>query len=591
MDRVERINDLPLWDTILRTNINNFEPTINNKADKNHKHDEYLTKAEAMDKYATFTYLTTEINKIIGLIENIDLTPLVTKNELKNKKYLTKIPDEYVTESELNNMGFLTEQQDLSTYATITYVDAGIAVLKKWVEDNYAKKTELDAIRARLEKLEIEINKLKQDLEDMKADVDGLDIIVGYSITYTLTSVASSNSETYAEQNTLYSTKLSCVSNYDFSTVKVTMGGTDITSSVVTTSGTDERTINISNVTGNIVITAVAKEVIEKVYTVTYNLSGATSSNQTTTIVGENNSYSTSITPNDGLTLDTVTVTMGGTDITSSVVTDTSEEIVFEQGGIDINGSIDNVYTDCVRSNYVYIHGLSSVSISLDAYTGDMLQLGIIAIYDNNKNFIREIDARYMGIYSFTPETSDYYMIFEVTSGQNGILNPGVTNTEGVVTVTPSKAKDERTINISKVTGDIVITATTVTTDTTVSEEVLTLYQGYPKQNSSSYDGDESSVSTSPIDITNLKSLTVTITQSSDDSVYLMYMNEYDENKLFIGDNYVGQSMSLKTYTLSESDLNNYRTLDTYLGFSITSNTYHTLYPSVLTVTAYYTYY
>lgn len=465
MDRVERINNLPLWDTTLRTNINNFEPTINDKADKNHKHDEYLTKVEAMDEYATFTCLITEINKIIGLIENIDLTPFVTKNELENKKYLTKIPDEYVTESELNNMGFLTEQQDISGYTTTTYLNSEINTLKNWVDDNYAKKNELDAIRTRLENLEIEINKLKQDLEDMKADVDGLDTIVGYSITYNLTSVASSNSEIYAEQNTSYSTKLSCVSNYDFSTVKVTMSGTDITDSVVTTSGTDERTINISNVTGNIIITAVAKEVVEKVYTITYNLSGCTSTNKTSNLTGENNSYSTTINPNSGYEIDSIKVTMGGTDITSSVVTDTSEDtqIVFEQGGIDINGSIDNVYTDYVRSNYINIHGLSSVSISLDANTGYMLQLDKIAIYDNNKNFIREIDASYKGTYSFTPETSDYYMIFEVTTESHTILNPGVTNTSGVVTVSPlNEGKDERIISISKVTGDIVITATAV---------------------------------------------------------------------------------------------------------------------------------
>lgn len=542
MDRVENINGFPLWDTTLRTNINNFEPTINDKADKDHKHDEYLTKAEATNKYATFTYLTTEINEIIGLIENIDLTPLVTKNELENKKYLTKIPDEYVTESELNNMGFLTEQQDVSTYATITYIDAEIAVLKKWVEDNYAKKTELDAIRTRLENLEIEINKLKQDLEDMKADVDGLDIIVGYSITYTLTSVASSNSETYAKQNTSYSTKLSCVSNYDFSTVKVTMGGTDITNSVVTTSGTDERTINISNVTGNIVITAVAKEVIEKVYTITYNLSGAASSNQTTSITGENNSYNTSITPNDGLTLDTIKVTMGGTDITSSVVTDTSEEIVFEQGGIDINGSIDNVYTDCVRSNYVYIHGLSSVSISLDAYTGDMLQLGIIAIYDNNKNFIREIDARYMGIYSFTPETSDYYMIFEVTSGQNGILNPGVTNTEGVVTVTPSKAKDERTINISNVTGDIVITATAKNSSsgTTGTSNVSIIHNSAVDEDGTFYSADMYARS-NMIDVSNYSSVTINVSISYTPFYYeIVNIALYDSSKKLLNMEFLG---------------------------------------------------
>ena len=422
---------------------------------------------EMVDKYATLIYINSEISKIIELIDNIDLTPLVTKSELENKKYLTSVPDEYVTESELNNMEFLTEQ-DLSTYATMAYVDAEIAALKKWVEDNYAKKTELDAIRARLENLEIEINKLKQDLEDMKTEVDNIKPVVTYSITYDLTSVTSTNTMISIIENNSYNTVLSCASGYDFSNVTVTMNGVDITNNVVTTSATDERTINISNVTGNIVITAVAKEIIEKIYTITYKLSGCTSTNKTSNLTGENNSYSTKINPNNGYEIDSIKVTMGGTNITNDVVTD----------------------------NY---------------------------------------------------------------------------------------------IEISNVTGNIVITATAVTT--AVTEEILTLHQGYPRQNSSSYDGDESSVSTSPIDITNLKSLTVTITQSEDDSVYLMYMNEYDENKLFIGDNYVGQSMSLKTYTLSESDLNNYRTLDTYLGFSITSNTFYTLTPSTLTVTAYYTYY
>ena len=124
-----------------------------------------------------------------------------------------------------------------------------------------------------------------------------------------------------------------------------------------------------------------------------------------------------------------------------------------------------------------------------------------------------------------------------------------------------------------------------------VSEEVLTLYQGSPEQNSSSYDGSEGVVSTSPIDITNLKSLTVTITQTSDNSVYIMCLNEYNANKLFTDYTSVEHSMSLKSYTLSESDLNNFRTRDKYLGFTINSNTFWELYPSQLTVTAYYTYY
>ena len=274
MDRVEKINGLPLWDTILRTDINNFEPMINDKADKNHKHDEYLTKVEAADKYATLIYLTTEINKIIGLIDNIDLSHLVTKDELENKKYLTKVPDEYITESELNAMGFIKNQQDISGYTTTTYLNSEINTLKNWVDDNYAKKIELDALRARLQQLEDEIDKLKKDMDDMEADVDGLEVVVEYSITYKLTNVSSTNiTSNITGENNSYSTTLNpSKSNYEIDNVTVTMGGTNITSSVVSGDST-RKAVNISKVTGNIVITATAKKVNVPCTGVSFNIS------------------------------------------------------------------------------------------------------------------------------------------------------------------------------------------------------------------------------------------------------------------------------------------------------------------------------
>lgn len=42
----------------------------------------------------------------------------VTETELNSKGYLTEIPSEYITESELDNKGFLTEHQDISQLAT-----------------------------------------------------------------------------------------------------------------------------------------------------------------------------------------------------------------------------------------------------------------------------------------------------------------------------------------------------------------------------------------------------------------------------------------------------------------------------------------
>lgn len=81
------------------------------------------------------------------------------------------------------------------------------------------------------------------------------DTNVYYTVTNTLTQCTSNNSATKAVQGGSYSATITAKSGYELSSVKVTMGGTDISASAV--SGGK---ITISNVTGNIVITAVATE-------------------------------------------------------------------------------------------------------------------------------------------------------------------------------------------------------------------------------------------------------------------------------------------------------------------------------------------
>lgn len=89
-----------------------------------------------------------------------------------------------------------------------------------------------------------------------------IDTNVYYTVTNTLTQCTTNNSATKAVQGGSYSATITAKSGYELSSVKVTMGGTDISSTAV--SGGK---ITISNVTGNIVITAVATE---KVVTPTY---------------------------------------------------------------------------------------------------------------------------------------------------------------------------------------------------------------------------------------------------------------------------------------------------------------------------------
>jgi hypothetical protein len=84
------------------------------------------------------------------------------------------------------------------------------------------------------------------------------------------------------------------------------MGGTDITSSVYSNGK-----ITITNVTGNIVITATASA---NTYSVTKNLTNCSISNSATA-VSHGASYSATVTANDGYELKSVTVTMGGANV------------------------------------------------------------------------------------------------------------------------------------------------------------------------------------------------------------------------------------------------------------------------------------
>lgn len=116
---------------------------------------DYVTKSELQAKldalninidlsaYATKEELTQAINSIdlSAYAKKTDLPIVPTKvSQLENdSNYLSSIPEEYVTETELNAKGYLTEHQDLSAYAlkteipsldgyaTTQYVDNAIA--------------------------------------------------------------------------------------------------------------------------------------------------------------------------------------------------------------------------------------------------------------------------------------------------------------------------------------------------------------------------------------------------------------------------------------------------------------------------------
>ena len=93
---------------------------------------EYITDSELTAKgYATENYVTTAIDNAQlsgGSGETVDMTKYALKTDIPTKtseltndsEFITEIPTEYITETELNNKGYLTEHRSLENYAKIS---------------------------------------------------------------------------------------------------------------------------------------------------------------------------------------------------------------------------------------------------------------------------------------------------------------------------------------------------------------------------------------------------------------------------------------------------------------------------------------
>ena len=84
---------------------------------------EYVTDSELAAKgYLVEANLSEYAKK-----SEIPTVPTKTSQLTNDSNFLTAIPAEYITETELNNKGYLTQHQSLEGYATKTYVDNAIA--------------------------------------------------------------------------------------------------------------------------------------------------------------------------------------------------------------------------------------------------------------------------------------------------------------------------------------------------------------------------------------------------------------------------------------------------------------------------------
>ena len=98
--------------------------------------------------YATETFVTNKIAEAQLETDSdpIDLSGYATKDDING--FITEIPAEYITETELNRKGYLTEHQSLEGYATEQYVNDAIAGIDIPDPDlsEYAKKSDIPEI-------------------------------------------------------------------------------------------------------------------------------------------------------------------------------------------------------------------------------------------------------------------------------------------------------------------------------------------------------------------------------------------------------------------------------------------------------------
>ena len=142
-------------------------------------------------------------------------------------------------------------------------------------------------------------------------------------------------SNNYSTSQTVTVTTTQDSSSYDNKTSVITLSGDNVSSKTVT--------VNIINID------------VRTTYTVTNNLTNVTSNNSSSSVT-ENSSYTATLTAEDGYKLDTVTVTMGDTDITSSAYSNKVINISQVTGNIVITATaIKNVAASNLLVSYNFI--------------------------------------------------------------------------------------------------------------------------------------------------------------------------------------------------------------------------------------------
>lgn len=138
----DKINDIPSPDLssyATKSYVVDYVATYAPKPDLS----PYPTYSYTNKVYVTYSYLDDVVQDIV--VGHVDLRDYVKKEDLDEAGYISSIPSEYITQTKLSANAYLTQHQDLSSYATKSYVSEYVATYAPEPDlSAYVTKTELN---------------------------------------------------------------------------------------------------------------------------------------------------------------------------------------------------------------------------------------------------------------------------------------------------------------------------------------------------------------------------------------------------------------------------------------------------------------
>ncbi len=242
-------------------------------------------------------------------------------------------------------------------------------------------------------------------------------------VTNTLTNVSTSNEATTIDRGAPYTATLTVAAGHTMNRVTVTMGGVDITATAYSNGE-----ISIPSATGNIVITAIALD-NGTYYNITNALTNVTTNNSLT-VIEEGTPYSATLTAKSGYQIDTVSVTMGGSDVTASVYSNGVVTIGSVTGDVVITA---NAVAEVVEETGPWKSGiLTSNGTITGNNTGGMYYDEFIQVAPGSKIYLYNTaegwftDFTRVAFYSAASE--DTFISYSGASGQNTLSSYTVYN-------------------------------------------------------------------------------------------------------------------------------------------------------------------